>query len=56
MDSFIFPVAIFTKEILFKIRRKDMVKCFGLMEVFIRVNGKMERKMEKAKYIYPEKT
>jgi hypothetical protein len=35
------------------IREKHMGKCFGLMDPFIKVNGKMVFKMEKVSYICP---
>lgn len=41
MGSYIFPVAIFIKEISFKTKNKATGKCFGLTVVFIRANGKM---------------
>jgi len=44
-------VAIFIKGTLLKINAKVMEKCFGQMEVFTKVNGKLAFKMEKAKFI-----
>lgn len=51
MANFTLAVEIFIREISSKINVKDMGKCFGPMEAFIKVNGKMEFKMEKVKYI-----
>ena len=51
MDNCIFLVAIFIKEILFKIKDKDMVNIFGQIVAFIKDNGELEFKMEKVKYI-----
>jgi hypothetical protein len=51
MENYIFLVAISIKEILLKISVKAMEKCFGLMVHFIKVNGKEEFKMERARFI-----
>lgn len=51
MVNFTFQVEIFTKETSSLIVGKDMEKCFGLMDLFIKVNGKMVIKMEKDKFI-----
>lgn len=51
MDSCISLVEIFIKGTLFKTKGKAMVKCSGLIQVFIKANGKMVHKMEKVKYI-----
>ena len=51
MDNYIFPLVIFIREILYWIKGKDMEKCFGMMVVFIKANGKMEFSMVKGKYI-----
>lgn len=51
MDSSTFLVAIFIREILFKIKNKAMGKCFGPMVAFIKANGKMELSMGKVKFI-----
>ena len=50
MANFISQVETFTKEILQGIKDKDMDKCFGVMDLFIKVNGRMVFKMEKDKY------
>lgn len=49
-----FQVEIFTKEILFQIVGKVTEKCFGLMGLFIKDNGRMVIRMEKDKFIYLE--
>lgn len=51
MESFIFRVATFTKEISFKTKNKDTVKCFGLTGASIRGNGKMVLSTAKVKSI-----
>lgn len=53
-ESYIFIVVIFTKETLLQIEDKDMDKCFGLMDLFIKDNGKMVFKMGRDKSIYLE--
>lgn len=53
-DNYIFQVAIFIKETLFKIKNKVMVKCFGQIVAFIKVNGEMVFKMVRVKYIWQE--
>ena len=50
MESCIFQVEIFTREILLKISVKGMERCFGQMVLFIKVNGKEEFRMEKVNY------
>jgi hypothetical protein len=50
MDNYIFLAVIFTKVISFKIESKVMARCFGLMVVFTKDNGKMVLKMEKGRY------
>jgi hypothetical protein len=52
MVNYIFKVETFIKATLFRIKRKDTVRCFGLIVVFIKVNGEMEFKTEKDKFIY----
>jgi hypothetical protein len=49
--NFILAAVIFIKETSCKINVKVTDKCFGLTEVFIKENGKMEFKMEKVKFI-----
>ena len=51
MDSYIFLVETFIKEILFKIKDKDMGSFFGQIVAFIKDNGEMESRMVKVKYI-----
>ena len=51
MESFTFQVATFIKAILCKIREKDMARCSGQMDLFIREIGKLEFKMERDKFI-----
>ncbi len=51
MDNCIFLVEIFIKEILSKIKDKDMVSFFGQIAVFIKVSGEVEFKMGKVKFI-----
>ena len=51
MGNFTFQVEIFTKEIFLMISDKDMGKCFGQTDLFIKVIGKEECKMVKAKFI-----
>ena len=48
--NFIFQVETFTKEISLGIKDRDMDKCFGVMDLFIKVNGKMVSKTVKDKY------
>ena len=50
MESFIFQVVIFTKEISSTIEDKAMVKCFGLMDLFTKVNGNTGFKMARDKF------
>ena len=56
MDNYIFLAVIFTKVISFKIESKVMARCFGLMVVFTKDNGKMVLKMEKGRYTSLEET
>ena len=51
MESYIFQVEISTKATLFLIKERDTDKCSGLMVHFTREIGKMEFKMEKARFI-----
>lgn len=51
MVSCISLAEIFIKGTLFKTKGKAMAKCSGLIQAFIRVNGKMVHKMEKVRYI-----
>lgn len=53
-ENYIFKVVIFTKETLLQIEDKDMDKCFGLMDLFIKDNGKMAFKMGRDRSIYLE--
>jgi hypothetical protein len=48
--NFISQVETFTKEISLGIKDRDMDKCFGVMDLFIKVNGKMVSKTVKDKY------
>ena len=50
-ENFISQVEIFIKEILSMIKDKVMDRCFGLIALFIKVNGEMEFKMVKARFI-----
>lgn len=50
MGSFISLVETFIKEILQRIKDRDMDKCFGVMDLFIKDNGRMVFKMERGKY------
>lgn len=54
MVNYIFQVETSIKETLFRIKEKDMDKCSGLIQAFIKVNGKMVLRMEKDKYILQE--
>ena len=56
MDSYIFLVETFIREILFKIKGKVMVNFFGLIVAFTKGNGGMEFKTEKVKFIQLEET
>lgn len=51
MESYIFLVGIFIREILFWIKDKDMVNSFGQTVAFTKDNGEMEFKMGKGKFI-----
>ena len=46
-DNYICPVETFIKEILFKIKDKDMGKCFGMIVRFTKGSGKVGFNMEK---------
>lgn len=52
MDNSTSQVAIFTREIFSKIKKKGMEKCFGLIVVFTRVNGSMAYKAEKDRFTW----
>ena len=54
MENYIFQVATFIKEILFKTKEKDMVNSFGLIVVFTKDNGETVFKMEKDRFILLE--
>ena len=54
MGNYIIQMVIFTKEILLRTKEKDMDKCFGQTEAFIKDNGKKAHRMEKAKSIKQE--
>ncbi len=54
MVSCIFRVVIFTRGILWMTGEKRMERCFGLMVRFIRVSGRMGRRMERDKFISVE--
>ena len=51
MDSYIFLVETFIREILFKIKDRDTVNFFGLIVAFTKGNGGMEFRTEKVKFI-----
>ena len=51
MGSYIFLAAISIKETLLMINDKVTDKCSGMMDLFLRDNGKMVYKMVKAKFI-----
>ncbi len=44
-------MAIFIREILLTIKDKPMARCFGLMDRFIRANGRMVFRMVRDKFI-----
>jgi hypothetical protein len=52
MDKYIFLAEIFIKEISLKIKDKLMEKCFGQMDLFLKVNGNKEFRMVKGNYIF----
>ncbi len=52
MVNFIFRVETFTKGTSSMTGDKDMVRCFGQMDLSIRENGEREHKMEKDKFIW----
>jgi len=54
MDNFIFQVEISIKATLSTTKDKHMVRCFGQMDPSIKVNGKMEFKMERDRFIFLE--
>ena len=54
MDNFIFQVEISIKATLSTTKDKPMVRCFGQMDPSIKVNGKMEFKMERDRFIFLE--
>jgi hypothetical protein len=53
--NFIGKAEIFIKEIFYKIKERDMVSFFGVMVVFIKVNGIKVYKMVKGSYIYMDR-
>lgn len=55
MDNFIGQAEIFIKEIFYKIKERDMVSFFGVMVVFIKVNGIKVYNMVKGSYIYMDR-
>ena len=54
MDNYIFQVEISIRAILFRIKEKDMDRCFGQIQVFIKASGKMVLRMARDKYIWQE--
>ena len=50
MENSIFQAVIFTKETLWTINAKAMVRCSGQMAHFTKVTGKQEFKTEKDKF------
>lgn len=50
-ENYTFQAVTFIKAILLKIRERVTVRCFGRMDLFIRVIGKLEFRMEKDKCI-----
>ena len=54
MENFITRMEIFIKEISWRIKERDMGKCFGQIRVSIKDSGKKGLKMGKDKFIKQE--